>query len=99
MNQNENTQPVPGARKDFPVASKTQDSRTGKNGYEDRRNAAACFENPNKHEDWQPDYVGVTVADGLETGQKIWVNVFPRTSSKGQRYYTVILKPWKRPEH
>jgi hypothetical protein len=48
MSWNENTRSGPGARKDYPAVSKPQDWRTGKNGYEDRRNAAACFENPNK---------------------------------------------------
>jgi hypothetical protein len=60
---------------------------------EARRNAAACFRNPNKKEDWHADFTGVTVAEGIEDGQKIWVNVYLREDRKGRKYLRVVLRP------
>ena len=61
--------------------------------YEDRRNAAACFRNQRKTEDWHPAYQGVMVVEGLKDGDKCWVNVHVRTSRRGEKYLTVVLKP------
>jgi hypothetical protein len=37
----------------------------GKSGsYEDRRNSAACFANPNRTESWHADFVGVMGVEG-----------------------------------
>ncbi len=62
--------------------------------YEARRNAAACFANPRKREEWHPDFTGVMVLEGLRTGDKCWVNVRERISRKtGKRYLSVYLRP------
>jgi hypothetical protein len=61
--------------------------------FEDRRNAAACFRNQNKSEDWHPAYQGVMVVEGLTDGAKLWVNVHVRTSRRGEKYISVVLKP------
>lgn len=60
--------------------------------HEDRRNAAACFKNKDKREDWHADYAGVMVVAGLREGDKVWVNVHERTSRKGEQYLSVTLK-------
>src|ERR1700745_81828 len=60
--------------------------------YEDRRNAAACFRNKDKKEDWHADYQGVAVVEGLRDGDKVWANVRESASSKGDRYVSVTLK-------
>ena len=60
--------------------------------FEDRRNAAACFRNQNKTEDWHPSYVGVMVTEDLPAGTKCWVNVYVRTSRRGEKYVSVVLK-------
>jgi hypothetical protein len=61
--------------------------------FEDRRNAAACFRNQRKTEDWHPAYQGVMVVEGFRDGDKLWVNVHVRTSRKGEKYVSVVLKP------
>jgi hypothetical protein len=56
---------------------------------ESRRNCAACFKTV-KTAEWQGDYSGVLV---LEDGQRFWVNIFQKTSPKGDTYFGVELKP------
>jgi hypothetical protein len=98
--ENETAGRYPGAQRKIESAANKPQSASGfKRDFEDRRNAAACFKNPNRNADWQPEFVGVTVAEGLEDGAKVWVNVHQRTSSRGETYFTVVLKPWRRPEH
>jgi hypothetical protein len=60
---------------------------------ETRRNAAACFRNPNKIQDWHADFTGVTVAEGIENGQKCWINIYVREDRKGRKYLRVLLRP------
>ena len=73
------------------------DNRSASQGqegpYEDRRNAAACFRNKNKTEDFHPAYVGVMVVEGFKDGDKLWVNVHVRMSRTGEKYVSVVLKP------
>jgi hypothetical protein len=61
--------------------------------YEDRRNAAACFKNKNKREEWHADYLGMMVTEDLPPGTKCWVNVRKRLTRKGEVYLSVVLKP------
>lgn len=61
-----------------------------------KRNAAACFKNPNKTEDWHCDFTGALVAEGLQDGEKFWVNVYIRTDKKGRKYLSVVLRPEKK---
>jgi hypothetical protein len=56
---------------------------------ESRRNCAACFKTK-KTAGWQSDYSGVLV---LEDGQRFWVNIFQKTSRKGEMYFGIELKP------
>jgi hypothetical protein len=94
MNENENAPAQDrGARKGFSDPSKTrhQDGFNNKD-YEDRRNAAACFRNQRKTEDWHPAYQGVMVVEGFKDGDKLWVNVHVRTSRRGEKYISVVLK-------
>jgi hypothetical protein len=81
-----------GARKFESQLNKSR-SQSGFNNkdYEDRRNAAACFKNE-KSEDWHADYKGVLVSEDLPAGAKCWVNVYVRTSRKGEKYLSVVLK-------
>jgi hypothetical protein len=58
-----------------------------------KRNAAACFRNPNKIEDWHCDFTGALVAEGLQDGGKYWVNVYVREDRKGRKYLSVVLRP------
>jgi len=60
--------------------------------FEDRRNAAACFRNPRKTEDWMPNFVGVAVVEGLSDGDKVWINIREKVSRKGERYLSVTIK-------
>ncbi len=84
-----------GARKNLPASNDARAGGTGKpqQDHEDRRNAAACFPNKRKTENWHPDYTGVAVVEGVKDGDKFWVNVYVRTSSRGEKYITVVLKP------
>lgn len=99
MTTNEDAGVVPGARKNYHSASESKPQQQGKynqnQGYEDRRNAAACFANRHKREDWQADFVGVMVVEGLPTDGKVWVNIKERTSRNGQRYLSVVLQEAK----
>ena len=61
-------------------------------GYESRRNAASCFKNSEKRENWHADYKGVLVTEDLPAGSKCWVNVYVRTSRKGEQYLSVVLR-------
>jgi hypothetical protein len=80
-----------GARKFESNQSKSQ-SRDGFNkDFEDRRNAAACFKNQ-KSGDWHADYKGVLVTEDLPDGTKCWVNVYIRTSRKGEKHLRIVLK-------
>jgi hypothetical protein len=92
---NEDARPEPGARKmdSWTQRSQPQSAATG-NGkdYEDRRNAAACFRNQRKTEDWHADFLGVMVVEGLRDGDKVWVRVNCRKTRRGDDYLTVTLK-------
>jgi hypothetical protein len=61
--------------------------------YEERRNSAACFANPNRTEPWHADFVGIAVVEGLRDGAKCWVSVKKRLDRNGKVYVTVTLKP------
>jgi hypothetical protein len=92
--ENEN---APTASQRTSQESKASQSKTysgsGSN-YESRRNAAACFRNPRKREDFHPDFTGVIVTDDLPAGTKCWVNIRERVSRKtGQRYLSVEIRP------
>jgi hypothetical protein len=86
-----------GARTDFPAASNARPGASGKTeqDYETRRNAAACFKNPRKTEEWMPDFVGVAVVEGLGDGDKVWINVREKVTRKGERYLSVTIKRQK----
>jgi hypothetical protein len=74
--------------------NQSQPSTAGNNkDYEDRRNAAACFANPNKTENWHADFTGLLVTEELSAGTKCWVNIYERTDRKGRKYLSVVLKP------
>lgn len=64
-----------------------------KQDWEDRRNAAACFKNRDKREEWHADYIGVLVPENLQNGTKCWVSVRKRLTRKGETYLSVVLKP------
>lgn len=91
---NENARREPGARKsNWTQPTESQPPADGNNkDFEDRRNAAACFRNQNKTEDWHPSYVGVMVTEDLPDGTKCWANVYVRTSRRGEKYVSVVLK-------
>lgn len=90
----QNARHEPGAGKsDWNQGSQTQPAQASNTkDYEDRRNAAACFRNQRKTEDWHPAYQGVMVVEGFKDGDKLWVNVHVRTSRRGEKYISVILK-------
>jgi hypothetical protein len=84
-----------GARKNVPTPSNTRQDTTGKpnqQDWEDRRNAAACFKNQNKREEWHADFLGVMVTEDLPAGTRVWVNVRKRLTRKGEVYVSVVLK-------
>jgi hypothetical protein len=94
--ENQNTRREPGAGKSdsWTTRSESQAGQPGNNkAYEERRNAAACFRNQRKTEDWHPAYRGVMVVEGLKDGDKLWVDVHVRTSRRGEKYISVVLKP------
>jgi hypothetical protein len=84
-----------GARKSDSNTSKPQPTGAVKD-YEDRRNAAACFRNPNKVEEWHADFTGLLVTDNFPAGAKCWVNVYERTDCKGRQYLSVVLRPQRK---
>jgi hypothetical protein len=93
--KNANTPAVDrGERKnEYSTDSKPQSQTVFNNkDYEDRRNSAACFKNPNKTEDWHADFTGVMVVEGLKDGDKCWVNVSVRSSRRAERYVSVTIK-------
>lgn len=90
--RNQNARREPGAGKGFSDPSKPQPANGCNKDFEDRRNASACFRNQNKTEDWHPSYVGVMVTEDLPAGTKCWVNVYVRTSCRGEKYVSVVLK-------
>jgi hypothetical protein len=63
--------------------------------WEDKRNAAACFKNENKTEDWHADFLGLMVTEDLPAGTRLWVNVRKRLTRKGDVYVSVVLKRQK----
>jgi len=96
--ENQNARHEPGAGKidSCRGPNQSQSSQVGnRKDCEDRRNAAACFKN-GKAEDWHADYKGVLVTEELPAGTKCWVNVYIRTTSKGDKYLSVVLKPQTR---
>ena len=85
----------PGARQNFQIDEKNKSNtqpKLNQKGYEDRRNAAACFKNRHKREYWQADYVGIAVVEGLRDGDKVWINVKERVSRTGDKYLSVTLQ-------
>lgn len=87
-----------GNRNSFPDGSKSQSASSVKPGSgenETRRNAANCFRNPNRTEDWHANFTGCLVTEELPAGTKCWVNVSIRTTKKGDKYLSVVLKPFK----
>jgi len=97
MNPNENAAQAGGDRKVFPAASNAQPGANGKpeQDYETRRNAAACFKNEKKTEDWHADFLGLMVTEDLPAGTRLWVNVRKRLTRKGDVYVSVVLKRQK----
>jgi hypothetical protein len=85
-----------GASQSFPEPSKPQSQDGGNKDYEERRNAAACFRNERKQKDWQPAYTGVMVVEGLQDGDKCWINVHVRQTRRGDKYLSVVLKRQER---
>jgi hypothetical protein len=63
--------------------------------FENRRNAAACFANDKKREDWHDDFKGVAVVEGLRDGTKVWIGVRKRKTRDGREYLTVQLRPFR----
>jgi hypothetical protein len=63
---------------------------------ETRRNAAACFKNRNKAQEWESDFTGIMVVEGLASGDKCWVNIHKRLARKGDEYFTVTINPYDR---
>ena len=74
-------------------SSGNQSQTPAAGNYENRRNAAACFPNPNRLEDWHAHYTGCLVSEGLGDGRKLWVNVYRCRDRKGREYLSVVLKP------
>jgi hypothetical protein len=64
-----------------------------KQDWEDRRNAAACFKNRDKREDWHADFLGMMVTEDLPAGTKCWVNIRKRLTRKGEVNLSVVLRP------
>ena len=97
--ENENAQAGgPGARKSFGSGSNARPEAAGKpkeQDWEDRRNAAACFKNEKKTEDWHADFLGLMVTEELPAGTRLWVNVRKRLTRKGDVYVSVVLKRQK----
>jgi len=93
--QNAQGHPDPKRSLNLPAETNAQQRPAGKpaQDYEDRRNAAACFKNRNKREEWHPEFVGVMVTENLPAGTKCWVTVKKRLTRKGDVYVTVTLKP------
>lgn len=59
--ENENAPGDRGARKNVSASSNACQQPAGKpkeQDWEDRRNAAACFKNRDKREDWHADFLG-----------------------------------------
>jgi hypothetical protein len=77
-----------------PDGSNTRQDPTGKlnQGWEDRRNAAACHKNRYKREPWQADFIGVMTVEGLPDGARVWVNIQARTNHKGETFFSVVLR-------
>src|SRR5258708_2427282 len=99
MTGNQNARREPGAGKidSWTRRSQSQSAAPGNTkDYEDRRNAAACFRNQRKTEDWHPAYQGIMVVEGLRDGDKLWVSVHVRTSKRGDKYLSVVLKKQQR---
>jgi hypothetical protein len=94
MNGNQNARHEPGAGKsDWNQRSQPQPSQASNSkDYEDRRNAAACFKNEKKTEDWHADFLGLMVTEELPAGTRLWVNVRKRLTRKGDVYVSVVLK-------
>jgi hypothetical protein len=87
-----------GDRSSFPDSKQSQSASSVKQGsgdQETRRNAANCFRNPNRTEDWHANFTGCLVTEDLPAGTKCWVNVYVRTSKRGEKYLSVVLKPRK----
>jgi hypothetical protein len=90
-----------GARKNDCLISRPQTPDLFKSefkGYEDRRNAAACYKKRDKSKAGGPDYSGVMVTTE-DLPSKVWVNIRERTGKNGHRYLTVELtvelRPWR----
>jgi len=84
-----------GARKGVGTDSNAHQAAAGKpeqQDWEDRRNAAACFKNEKKTEDWHADFLGLMVTEELPAGTRLWVNVRKRLTRKGDVYVSVVLK-------
>jgi hypothetical protein len=99
MNGNENAQTGgPGARKiSWNQRTQSQAAAAGNDkDYEDQRNAAACFKNKDKSEDWHADFKGVMVTEELPAGTKCWVNVYEKTDRYGRPYFSIVLRRWRR---
>jgi hypothetical protein len=99
INRNENAPAAgQGAREKFKSTRQSKPQPQPKHNqnqdYEDKRNAAACYENLDKSEEWMADFTGVMVTDHLPAGTKCWVNIRKRISRKtGRTYLSVVVRP------
>jgi hypothetical protein len=69
---------------------KTQQPATDKR-YEDRKNSAVCFRNRKKLEPWMADFTGVMRLEGVQDGNRVWVNVSIRSSRRAEQYVSVSI--------
>src|SRR6516162_9503875 len=69
---------------------KSQSDSADKSGYENRRNASACFQTPY-------GFSGVIVLENLPP--KCWINIAERRIQngrrRGQKYLSVVLRPYE----
>lgn len=84
-----------GARKILSHPSKPQAHARFNKDFEHCRNAAACFPNRDKSEEWHTDFIGVTAVENLPTGSKVWINIRERIARNGQTFFVVSLKPFR----
>ena len=94
MSVNEKPQPSDwGNRKLSRVERKQAQDGPPVKDHENRRNAAACFRNKKKVEDWHADFSGCLVTEALPAGTPCWVNIYVKTDKKGRKFLSVVLKP------
>lgn len=60
--------------------------------WERKNNTATLFENNDKEMPTHCDYHGEALVDGVE----YWINLWVKTSQKGEEYFSVSLNPKKK---